>query len=321
MDQSKSSRSTGLFVGSTRVFEKAAAEGANAVVVSAGIEAEIVTMPAEDRGEFLAALGLGEAGLARIIRSGYDLLHLITFFTVGPKEARAWTVHKGAKAPEAAGGAERLRVTVLDAPGEDDTRVCERLYGESEFWHADVTDHEAMARVATEVKERFGRVDIVVANAGVANGGPFEDSDPLRPGGPLLPLLRGRHRGELPARRAGDRRQGPGHLHVGLPGGQVDAELAGCLAASEEGRDAVVDPGPALVLRLPLEQLQSMSSINRSTSSRLRRTASTGLALVLPLAALAACGAIGVSRPGGVTATFPGTPPPTPQSPRWTTRL
>jgi GTP-binding protein YchF len=88
---------------SAQVFEKAAAEGANAVVVSAAIEAEIVTMPAEDRGEFLAAMGLGEAGLARIIRSGYDLLHLITFFTVGPKEARAWTVHKGAKAPEAAG--------------------------------------------------------------------------------------------------------------------------------------------------------------------------------------------------------------------------
>jgi GTP-binding protein YchF len=88
---------------SALVFEKAAAEGANAVVVSAAIEAEIVTMPAEDRGEFLAELGLGEAGLARIIRSGYDLLHLITFFTVGPKEARAWTVHKGAKAPEAAG--------------------------------------------------------------------------------------------------------------------------------------------------------------------------------------------------------------------------
>jgi NAD(P)-dependent dehydrogenase (short-subunit alcohol dehydrogenase family) len=56
--------------------------------------------------------------------------------------------------------------------------VSERLYGESEFWHADVTDHEAMARVAAEVKERFGRVDIVVANAGVANGGPFVDSDP-----------------------------------------------------------------------------------------------------------------------------------------------
>jgi ribosome-binding ATPase len=88
---------------SARVFEKAKAEGANAVVVSAAIEAEIVTMPVEDRAEFLTELGLTEAGLARIIRSGYELLHLLTFFTVGPKEARAWTVHAGAKAPDAAG--------------------------------------------------------------------------------------------------------------------------------------------------------------------------------------------------------------------------
>ena len=75
-----------------RVFEKAKAEGAKAVVVSAAIEAEIATMPPEDRGEFLAELGLEETGLARVIRAGYELLHLITFFTVGPKEARAWTV-------------------------------------------------------------------------------------------------------------------------------------------------------------------------------------------------------------------------------------
>ena len=88
---------------SARVFDKAAAEGAEAVVVSAAIEAEIATMPAEDRGEFLAELGLEETGLARVIRAGYKLLHLLTFFTVGPKEARAWTVHVGAKAPQAAG--------------------------------------------------------------------------------------------------------------------------------------------------------------------------------------------------------------------------
>ena len=88
---------------SARVFEKAGAEGAEAVVVSAAIEAEIATMPAEDRGEFLAELGLEETGLARVIRAGYKLLHLLTFFTVGPKEARAWTVHAGASAPEAAG--------------------------------------------------------------------------------------------------------------------------------------------------------------------------------------------------------------------------
>ena len=88
---------------SARVFEKAKAEGANAVIVSAAIEADLVGMDADERLAFLEELGLKETGLARIIRSGYDLLHLLTFFTVGPKEARAWTVHKGAKAPEAAG--------------------------------------------------------------------------------------------------------------------------------------------------------------------------------------------------------------------------
>ena len=69
----------------------------------AAIEAEIATLPAEDRESFLADLGLAETGLSRIIRAGYDLLGLITFFTAGPKESRAWTVHRGAKAPEAAG--------------------------------------------------------------------------------------------------------------------------------------------------------------------------------------------------------------------------
>ena len=88
---------------SQRVFEKAAAEGAKAVVVSAAIEAEIATLPAEERDAFLADLGLHETGLTRVIRAGYELLGLITFFTAGPKEARAWTVHAGAKAPEAAG--------------------------------------------------------------------------------------------------------------------------------------------------------------------------------------------------------------------------
>ena len=88
---------------SQKVFDKAKAEGAQAVVVSAAIEAEIATMPHEDRGEFLAELGLVETGLARVIRAGYELLHLLTFFTVGPKEARAWTVEAGSKAPQAAG--------------------------------------------------------------------------------------------------------------------------------------------------------------------------------------------------------------------------
>ncbi|WP_114951957.1 redox-regulated ATPase YchF [Sphingosinicella terrae] len=88
---------------SEAVFARAEAEGAKAVIISAAIEAEIATMPGEDRAEFLKDLGLEETGLARIIRAGYDLLHLITFFTAGPKEARAWTVEKGAKAPQAAG--------------------------------------------------------------------------------------------------------------------------------------------------------------------------------------------------------------------------
>lgn len=86
-----------------KVFAKAKAEGAQAVIVSAAIEAELVGMEPADRVEFLESLGLSETGLARVIRAGYELLGLQTFFTVGPKEARAWTVHKGAKAPQAAG--------------------------------------------------------------------------------------------------------------------------------------------------------------------------------------------------------------------------
>ena len=89
---------------SKKVAEKAAREGASSVVISAAIEAEVAVLPSEaDRKEFLDSLGLTETGLTRVIRAGYALLGLITFFTVGPKEARAWTVRKGAKAPEAAG--------------------------------------------------------------------------------------------------------------------------------------------------------------------------------------------------------------------------
>ncbi len=88
---------------SERVAAKAKAEGAISVVISAAIEAEIATLAADEREAFLADLGLEETGLSRIIRAGYELLGLITFFTAGPKESRAWTVHRGAKAPEAAG--------------------------------------------------------------------------------------------------------------------------------------------------------------------------------------------------------------------------
>ena len=85
------------------VAEKAEAEGAQSVVVSAAIESELVEMEPEDRAEYLGELGLEESGLAKIIRAGYKLLGLQTFFTVGPKEARAWTFPAGAKAPQAAG--------------------------------------------------------------------------------------------------------------------------------------------------------------------------------------------------------------------------
>jgi len=88
---------------SARVEERAKENGAAAVVISARIEAEIAMMAPAERADFLSDLGLEESGLSRIVRTGHDLLHLITFFTVGPKEARAWTVEKGARAPEAAG--------------------------------------------------------------------------------------------------------------------------------------------------------------------------------------------------------------------------
>ncbi|MCX7900415.1 MAG: DUF933 domain-containing protein, partial [Methylocystis sp.] len=88
---------------SARVAARAKAEGAASVVVSAKIESEIAVMPVQEQTDFLEAVGLSEPGLNRVIRAGYDLLHLITYFTVGPKEARAWTIKKGARAPEAAG--------------------------------------------------------------------------------------------------------------------------------------------------------------------------------------------------------------------------
>jgi ribosome-binding ATPase len=88
---------------SRRVEERAAQEGAAAVVISAKIESEIAVLPPEERADYLAAVGLKEAGLDRLIRAGYALLHLVTFFTAGPKEARAWTVTRGARAPQAAG--------------------------------------------------------------------------------------------------------------------------------------------------------------------------------------------------------------------------
>jgi len=89
---------------SARVAEMAGRTGAGVVVVSAAIEAEVAQLSTEaEKKEFLESLGLEESGLARVIRAGYELLDLITFLTSGPKETRAWTIHRGATAPQAAG--------------------------------------------------------------------------------------------------------------------------------------------------------------------------------------------------------------------------
>jgi ribosome-binding ATPase len=88
---------------SRKVEARAKEEGAGAVVISAKIESEIAALPAKERASFLTDLGLKETGLDRLIRAGYDLLHLVTYFTAGPKEARAWTITKGTKGPAAAG--------------------------------------------------------------------------------------------------------------------------------------------------------------------------------------------------------------------------
>ena len=88
---------------STKVAEMAAAQGNAHVIISAQIEEEISQLEPEEAQMFLDEMGLAEAGLDRLIRAGYELLHLETYFTVGPKEARAWTIRSGTAAPQAAG--------------------------------------------------------------------------------------------------------------------------------------------------------------------------------------------------------------------------
>jgi ribosome-binding ATPase len=88
---------------SRKVEARAKSEDAAVVVISAKIEAEIAVLSRNDREDYLGAIGLKEAGLDRLIAAGYALLHLVTYFTAGPKETRAWTVTKGTKAPQAAG--------------------------------------------------------------------------------------------------------------------------------------------------------------------------------------------------------------------------
>jgi ribosome-binding ATPase len=88
---------------SRKVEARAKQEGAASVVISAKIEAEIAVLAREEREEYLAAVGLKEAGLDRLIVAGYELLRLVTYFTAGPKESRAWTITRGTRAPQAAG--------------------------------------------------------------------------------------------------------------------------------------------------------------------------------------------------------------------------
>ena len=88
---------------SAAVSARAAADGAGVVVVSAAIEAEIATLPSHDRLDYVHALGLEQPGLDRVIVAGHRLLELISFFTAGPKEARAWTIRRGTRAQDAAG--------------------------------------------------------------------------------------------------------------------------------------------------------------------------------------------------------------------------
>ena len=88
---------------SRKVETRAKEEGALSVVISAKIESEIAMLPPDERADYLAAVGLKETGLDRLVRAGYALLHLVTYFTAGPKETRAWTITQGTKAPQAAG--------------------------------------------------------------------------------------------------------------------------------------------------------------------------------------------------------------------------
>jgi ribosome-binding ATPase len=88
---------------SRKVEARAKEEGAMSVVISAKIESEIAMLPPAERADYLAAVGLQETGLDRLVRAGYALLNLVTYFTAGPKETRAWTITEGTRAPQAAG--------------------------------------------------------------------------------------------------------------------------------------------------------------------------------------------------------------------------
>ncbi|HEY0203290.1 MAG TPA: DUF933 domain-containing protein, partial [Acetobacteraceae bacterium] len=143
---------------SARVMARAKAEGAGAVVVSAAIEAEVSLLAEEDRREFLDGLGLPDSGLDRVIGAGYALLGLLTYFTVGPKETRAWTITQGTKAPQAAAvihnDFERGFIA-CETIGYDDYIACKGEAGAKEAGKMRVEGREYLVRDGDVLLFRF----------------------------------------------------------------------------------------------------------------------------------------------------------------------
>jgi hypothetical protein len=143
---------------SARVQERAKAEGARTVIVSAAIEAEVAQLPKGDRAEFLEGLGLHDSGLDRVIRAGYDLLGLITYFTVGPKETHAWTIVRGTKAPQAAGaihGDFERGFIACETIGYDDYVACKGEVGAKEAGKMRVEGKEYVVKDGDVLLFRF----------------------------------------------------------------------------------------------------------------------------------------------------------------------
>ena len=141
-----------------RVIERAKSEGARYVIVSAAIEAEVAQLPESDRAEFLEGLGLSDSGLDRVIREGYALLGLITYFTCGPKEARAWTITAGTKAPAAAGvihGDFERGFIAAETIGYDDYITCKGETGAKATGKMHVEGKEYVVRDGDVMLFRF----------------------------------------------------------------------------------------------------------------------------------------------------------------------
>ncbi len=143
---------------SARVEERARAEGAGVVVVSAAIEAEVAQLPEADRAEFLEGLGLHDSGLDRVIRAGYSLLGLITYFTVGPKETHAWTIERATKAPQAAAAIHKdfeRGFIACETIGYDDFITCKGEAGAKEAGRMRVEGKEYVVKDGDVLLFRF----------------------------------------------------------------------------------------------------------------------------------------------------------------------